>query len=70
MDMKTFHLIAGVIFAIVTLVNLTRIYMGWPVVIGSCNVPMWASYIALLVAGTMSYFAFTLADTKTRKRKR
>ena len=47
MDRKTFTLLAGVIFAIVALLHLLRIYMAWPIVIGDWTVPMWVSWIAL-----------------------
>ena len=58
MDQKTFTLLAGVIFAIVAFIHLLRIYMGWPVVIGDWTVPMWVSWVALVVAGGLSYFGF------------
>jgi len=64
MDQKTFTLLAGVIFVIVALLHLLRIYMGWPVVIGDWTVPMSVSWIALVVAGGLSYFALSL----TRRR--
>ena len=56
MDQKTFSVVAGVIFALVALLHLLRIYMGWPVVIGSWTAPMWVSWIGLVVAGGLSYF--------------
>ena len=56
MDQKTFTLFAGVIFAIVALLHLLRIYMGWPVVVGDWTVPMWVSWIALVVVSSLSYF--------------
>ncbi len=34
MDQKTFSVVAGVIFTLVALFHLVRIYMGWPVDIG------------------------------------
>jgi hypothetical protein len=34
MDAKTFSLVAGVIFAVVALLHLVRIFMQWTVVIG------------------------------------
>jgi len=61
MDRKTFLLVAGVIFAVVALVHLTRIAMGWPVVIGSWTMPMWVSWIGLAVAGALSLFGLRLA---------
>ena len=30
MDQKTFSVVAGVIFTLVALFHLVRIYMGWP----------------------------------------
>jgi hypothetical protein len=61
MDQKTFSVVAGAIFALVALVHLSRIYMGWPVVIGSWTLPMWVSWIGLVVAGGLSYFGLRLA---------
>ena len=61
MDRKTFLTAAGVIFAVVALVHLTRIYMGWPIEIGTWMVPMWVSWIGLVVAGTLSFFGLRLA---------
>jgi hypothetical protein len=33
-DQRTFNVVASVIFALVALLHLLRIYMGWPIVIG------------------------------------
>jgi len=61
---KSFHLIAGTIFALVALLQALRIYMGWPVVIGGWHAPMWISWIAVIVAGGLSYFALTLKSQR------
>jgi hypothetical protein len=45
MDQKMFSVVAGVIFAVVALFHLVRIYMDWPVMIGDWSVPMWVSWI-------------------------
>jgi hypothetical protein len=60
MNDKLLHLIAGTIFALVALLQALRIYMGWSVVIGGWSAPMWVSWIAIVVAGGLSYFALTL----------
>jgi hypothetical protein len=60
MNDKLFHLIAGTIFALVALLQALRLYMGWTVVIGGWTAPMWISWIAIVVAGGLSYFALTL----------
>jgi hypothetical protein len=61
MDRKTFFIVAGIIFALVALVHLARIYMGWPVVIGDWSVPIWVSWIGLVVAGGLAIFGLRLA---------
>ncbi len=66
MDQKTFSLVAGVIFALVALLHLLRIYMAWPVVIGGWLVPIWFSWIGLVVAGGLSYFGLNLAMRHAR----
>ena len=62
MDAKTFSLVAGVIFAVVALFHLVRIYMDWPVMIGDWSVPMWASWIGLVIAGGLAFFGLRLAE--------
>ena len=61
MDRKTFTLAAGVIFALVALAHLARIFMDWPVVIDGWTVPLWLSGIAFIVAGGLSYCGLRLA---------
>jgi len=51
---KTFFLVAGVIFAVVALVHLVRVVMDWSVTIGDWSIPMWVSWVALIVAGGLS----------------
>jgi hypothetical protein len=64
MNLKTFTLLAGVIFAIVALAHLLRIFMAWPIVIDNWTVPMWLSWIALVIAGGLSYFGFSLVPRR------
>jgi hypothetical protein len=61
MDQKTFVLLAGVIFAIVALAHLLRIFMDWPIVIDNWSVPMWLSWIAVVIAGGLSYSGLAAA---------
>jgi hypothetical protein len=61
MDRKTFFIAAGIIFTLVALFHLVRIYMDWPVVIGDWSVPIWVSWLGLVVAGGLAIFALRLA---------
>ncbi len=66
MDQKPFSIVAGLIFTLVALFHLVRIYMGWPVDIGDWSVPMWFSWIGLVVAGGLAFFGFRLAAHEPR----
>jgi hypothetical protein len=59
MGAKTFSLVAGIIFAVVGLFHLVRIFEEWPVIIGDRSVPMSPSWVALLVAGGLALLGLT-----------
>ena len=61
MTAKMFAAIAAAIFALVALLHLVRLLAGWPIVIGAWTVPMWPSWIGLIVAAALSYFGARLA---------
>jgi hypothetical protein len=53
MDEKTYCTISGVIFIIGALLHLGRLCAGWEFVIAGWAAPMWLSWIALGIAGTL-----------------
>lgn len=55
MNQKDFSFIAGMIFAIITILHLVRIAYGWNAVINDWSVPMWLSWITIIVAGCLAY---------------
>jgi hypothetical protein len=61
MSKRTFAAIAAVIFGIVALVHLLRIVMGWSVIIGTWEVPMWVSWVGFVVAGELGYYGTRFA---------
>jgi hypothetical protein len=52
--MKPFSTIAALIFALVALLHLLRLVYGWQVVFNGWTVPMWLSWLGLIVAGALS----------------
>jgi hypothetical protein len=54
----------GVIFALVALFHLVRIFMEWTVIIGDWSIPMWASWIALVVAGGLALLGLRLGERR------
>jgi hypothetical protein len=58
MDRKTFCLVAGIVFTLVALFHLLRIFTDWSVIIGDWSAPKWVSWVALIVAGGLAIFGF------------
>jgi hypothetical protein len=61
MDRKTYLWFAGVIFSLVVLFHLIRIFEDWPVLIGDWSVPKSLSWVALIVAGGLALLGFRFA---------
>ena len=61
MSQRTFSFVAGTVFGLVALAHVLRIVFGWSVTIQDFSVPMWASWIAVVVMGYLAYQAFRLA---------
>jgi len=59
--MRRYELVSGTAFAIVSLAQLTRVIMGWPVQIDLFTVPVWISGVAFLGTGGLAIWAFRVA---------
>lgn len=64
MSNKTFSLAGGVIFLLIAIGHLLRVVFGWTFIVGGVSVPMWASGLAVLIAGFLAYEGIRLS-TKT-----
>jgi len=51
--------ISGVIFGIIAIVHLIRAVAGWNASLNDVDIPLWASWLAVLVAGYLSFLNFT-----------
>jgi hypothetical protein len=51
--------VTATLFLVVAIMHLLRIIFGWQVEIGGLSIPFWASWLGVLVAGTLAYFGFT-----------
>ena len=58
MTIKAFCTLAAAIFALIALLQLIRIVMGWAIALNGIDVPFWASWIAVIVAGALSFVGF------------
>ncbi len=60
MSEKNYLLISAIIFSLVALVHLVRLFTHWSFQIGAMTVPLWGSWLAVLIGATLSIWAFRL----------
>jgi hypothetical protein len=58
--MRAYIQISGVLFGIIALAHLLRLLQHWPVDLAGHMVPLWASWVGLLLAGGLSVWALRL----------
>jgi uncharacterized membrane protein len=52
---KPFTRIAAIIFAIIALAHLYRLFTHFQVIVGSHTLPMWVSYIGVIVGVVLAW---------------
>ena len=57
---SSYALLSGVLFGLVALFQGLRAIAGWPVQIGAFNVPVWFSWIVVIVAGSLALWCHTV----------
>ena len=55
MTNNTFRKVAGTVFAVVAVAHALRVVYGLPIMIGEWFVPMWLSWLAVVLAGWLAY---------------
>ena len=53
-----YFVVSGVLFGVIALAQLYRAVTQLPVQIGSAEIPVWVSWVAVLVAGGLCTWAF------------
>ncbi len=61
MSEHAFSLTVGIVFLLIALAHLVRLVFGAPFVIEGIEIPLWASGIAVVVTGFLSYEGFHFA---------
>jgi hypothetical protein len=59
MTADNFSRLAAVIFAVVALAHLVRAVSGWPITLGDISLPVWASWVAFIVAAMLAWLGLT-----------
>jgi hypothetical protein len=52
--MKTSTTLAIVFLGLLSLLQLTRVLLGWSVIVNGVSVPIWASAVACVIAGALA----------------
>ena len=52
---RPFTTIAAILFALAALVHVVRLFTDFQVIIGSHTIPMWCSYVAIVVAAFLAW---------------
>jgi hypothetical protein len=60
MTVRNYAITSSIIFFLVAILHLLRFIFQWNVMIGGWQVPMWASIVAVLVAGFLGFAGFRL----------
>ncbi len=55
--------VAGVVFGLVSLLQLLRLLTGVEVVVASHTIPPWPSAVAFVIAAALSYWMFKLSGS-------
>jgi hypothetical protein len=58
MNRKSYFVITAIVFSVIGLVHVLRIVLGWAATIGGWSVPMWPSWLALIVSAVFAYYGF------------
>ena len=64
MTQGIFLLVTGWIFTLIALLHALRLISGWKATIGDWTIPLWVSWLGLIIAAYLAYQGFLL------KRKR
>jgi uncharacterized membrane protein len=66
MTQRTFSVVTSGLFFLIALLHAVRLLRGWQVTIGDVVVPLWVSWIGLVIAAYLAYQGFRLASRTNR----
>ena len=58
--MRPYLQISGALFGIIALAHLVRLFRHWPMDLAGYMVPIWASWLGLVLAGGLCIWALRL----------
>jgi hypothetical protein len=64
MTQRSYSLVSAILFFLVALLHAAGLLRGWHLSIGDMVVPMWASWIGLVIAAFLAYEGFTVSRAR------
>jgi len=61
MKTKAYLIVSTIIFALVAVAHLVRFVLGWSAQIGTWDIPLWLSMLAILVSASFAIWGLSLA---------
>ena len=58
--MRTYIQVSGVLFGVIALLHMVRLLLDWPAQIAGWDVPLWISWVAIVAAGALCAWAFSV----------
>ena len=59
-----YAVVSGILFGVIAIAQAARALNQWPVQVGGFDIPVWVSWVAVVVAGSMCVWAFRSARRK------
>jgi len=53
-----YAVVSGVLFGVVAVLQAVRALNQWPVHVGTLEIPVWVSWVAMVVTGSLCAWAF------------
>jgi hypothetical protein len=59
--MRRYEQISGLLFTLIAIAQLSRVLLRLPAQVGTFSIPVWFSFIAFLVTGSLAIWAFRVS---------
>ncbi len=69
MSQQVFSRTAGAVFLLITLLHALRLIFSWEAVLDGRALPMWMSWVAVVVAGYLAVQGFRLSHRRHHQRR-
>lgn len=56
--LNKYVVVSGTVFGVVAVLQAVRALNQWPMLVGTFEIPVWASWVAMVVAGSLCAWAF------------